>query len=324
MNIVTVGTGWIVEEFIESAKTVDGVLIVGNYSRDIERAKEFSLKVGAEKVYDSFEDVVNDEDVDTVYIATPNAIHYKQAKYFLENGKNVIIEKTIVAELDHAKELYEIAKENNLMLFEAISNIHMPNFKVIKESLKDLGDVRIVTSNFSKPSSQFENYKAGRQANKFDPKLAAGALMDVTMYNIQLIYNLFGMPKDAEYYANIENGIDTSGVVVMDYGNFKALAIGGMDSNATAYFEIQAENGYIRSNSLPNEISNLELNLNDEVTLINKNENLRMSYEISVFNELLNTKNYDQTYKNFEDSLNVLEIIQTVLHKSGLVFKDVI
>lgn len=324
MNIVTIGTGWIVEEFIESAKVVDGVEVITNYSRDIEKAKAFSKKVGVNNYCDSFEDIIDDESLNTVYIATPNALHYKQAKFFLENGMNVIIEKTIVAELEHAKELYSIAKKNKLMIFEAISNIHMPNFKVIKESLSKLGNIRMATSNFSMLSDQYEDAIKGNVANKFDPNYAGGALMDMTIYNVHLIYHLFGKPDNAIYYANIENGIDTSGVVFMDYTSFKGIAIGGMDSDAKSFFEVQGENGYIRSDYHTNEISNLTLNVKGEETKIDMNTDLRMSYEISIFQELFSTGNYDQVYKNFEDSIEVVGIVNKVLKENDLDFKDII
>lgn len=324
MKIVTVGTGWIVEEFIEAAKTVSGVEVVSNYSRDLSKAKTFSEKVGVSNYCDSFESIIKDTNINTVYIATPNALHYKQAKFFLENGKNVIVEKTIVAELEHAEELYKIAKNNKLMIFEAISNIHMPNFHEIKDNLPKLGKIRMVTSNFSMLSDQYDDAMNGRVANKFDPKYAGGALMDMIIYNVHLIYHLFGKPSNSIYFANIENGIDTSGLVLMDYISFKGLAVGGMDSDAKSFFEVQGEHGYIRSDYHTNEISNLTLNIKGDETKIEKNINLRMSYEIEMFHKLFTTNNYDQVYKNFENSIEVVRIVDNVLTDNGLDFKDIL
>ena len=149
MKIVTVGTGTIVEHFIETAKQMNQVEIVGSYSRDLARAEKFSNKMGIGKFYDSFSTVVEDDEVNTVYIASPNALHFMQAKYFLENNKNVIVEKPLVSESKNAKELLKIAKENNLFIFEAISNVHTPNFALIKDYLPKLGPIRMVQANYS-------------------------------------------------------------------------------------------------------------------------------------------------------------------------------
>lgn len=75
MKIVTVGTGMIVEEFIKAAKQVNTVEIIGSYSRSLDRAKEFSAKMGIVKSYDSLSTLVDDEDVDAIYIASPNSLH---------------------------------------------------------------------------------------------------------------------------------------------------------------------------------------------------------------------------------------------------------
>ena len=144
MKIVTVGTGMIVEEFIKAAKQVNTVEIIGSYSRSLDRAKEFSAKMGIVKSYDSLSTLVDDEDVDAIYIASPNSLHFMQAKYFLENHKHVILEKPIMSKVENAKVLLDLAKKNNLFIFEAISNIHTPNFEVIKENISKLGNIKMV------------------------------------------------------------------------------------------------------------------------------------------------------------------------------------
>ena len=191
MKIITVGTGVIVEDFIKTAKEIKQVEIVGSYSRELSRAKEFSDKMGIVKFYDSFSTIVADDEVDTVYIASPNALHYSQAKYFLENDKNVIIEKPIMSSAVNARELLELAKENNLFIFEAISNVRTPNFEFFKENISKLGPIRLIQANYSQYSSRYDLFKLGETPNVFNPEFSGGALMDLNVYNIQLIYNLF-------------------------------------------------------------------------------------------------------------------------------------
>lgn len=322
MRIITVGTGVIVEDFIKTAKEIKEVEIVGSYSRTLSRAKEFSDKMGIVKFYDSFSTIVEDDEVDAVYIASPNALHYSQAKYFLENNMNVIIEKPIMSEAAHARELFELAKQNELFIFEAISNIQTPNFKFIKEYIPKLGPIRMVQANYSQYSSRYDLFKEGQKPNVFNPEFSGGALMDLNVYNIQLIYNLFGKPAKSQYYPNMMEGIDTSGVLIMDFGKFKAVSSAAKDSESFGYFQVQGEDGYIISRGPTNELKSLYVKTKDEEFEIDYNLKPRLHSEIVEFGQLFLNKDLKKTYENFERSIEVLEILEESWRQNDLGFKD--
>ncbi len=322
MKIVTVGSGMIVEEFIKAAKLVDTVEIVGCYSRDLDRAEEFANKMGIVKFYDSFSTIVEDDEINTVYIATPNALHYSQAKYFLENNKHVIIEKPIMSEEVHAKELLQLAKKNELFILEAISNVHTPNFKVIKDYLNKLGPIKLVHANYSQYSSRFDLFRDGETPNVFNPQFSGGANMDLNIYNIQLIYHLFGLPKDSHYYPNVMRDIDTSGVLVMDYGDFKAVASAAKDSVSTCYFMVQGEYGFIRSVGPTNELPNLYIKTKDEEFKVDYNLKHRLYSEIETFGQLFKDKDFKRVYEKFEESIDVLSILEKSWRDNNFNFKD--
>lgn len=324
MKIVTIGTGMIVENFIDTAKQIELVEIVGCYSRELSRAEDFSNKRGVVNSYDSFSTIVADDQVDTIYIASPNALHYKQAKYFLENNKNVIIEKPLMTEAKHAKELLEIAKKNKLFIFEAISNVHTPNFKFIKEYLPKLGKIKLVQANYSQYSSRYDIFKEGKtKPNIFNPEFSGGALMDLNIYNIQLIYNLFGKPNDVNYFPNIREGIDTSGILVMDYKDFKTVSSTAKDSESFSYFQVQGDKGYIISRGPTNELKSLYIKTADEEFEIDYNLNHRLHAEIVAFGEIFKNKDYKKTYEKFEKSIDVVEILEKSWEPQKLGFKDI-
>ncbi len=105
MNIATVGTSWITDSFIKSAEYVDDVCIAGVYSRNIKKAEKFATDHNVGKYFSSFDEMLSECEIDSVYIASPNACHFEQAKKCLEAGKNVICEKPVVTEPYEINEL---------------------------------------------------------------------------------------------------------------------------------------------------------------------------------------------------------------------------
>ena len=111
------------------------------------------------------------------------------------------------------------------MLFEAMNIHYLPAYCSLKEELTQVGQLKIVSLNYSQYSSRYDAFKNGQVLATFDPTKAGGALMDLNVYNIHTLVGLFGKPKKVYYEANIERGIDTSGILTLDYGDFKASAI---------------------------------------------------------------------------------------------------
>lgn len=202
-------------------------------------------------------------DVDTVYVAVPNHLHCDFARQALRAGKHVIVEKPMTSNDREAAELVRLAKERSLYLFEAISTAYLPNYQKIRELLPRIGKVKIVACNFSQYSRRYDEFRKGNILPVFDPEKAGGALMDLNLYNLHYIMGLFGSPKSVRYQANIERGIDTSGVVTMDYGSFQAIAIAAKDCSAPASYVIQGTEGYIQQSTPANFCGAVTLRLND-------------------------------------------------------------
>ena len=98
IRFASIGTGWIAGEFLKGAREVEGLEYTACYSRSQEKGEEFAKQWGAQKVYTDLEAMAEDKEIDAVYIASPNALHYSQSKLFLQHGKHVICEKPITVE----------------------------------------------------------------------------------------------------------------------------------------------------------------------------------------------------------------------------------
>ena len=125
-----------------------------------------------------------DPDIELVYIATPNSLHYAQTKAALLAGKNVLCEKPFVPTVAEADELIALAKEKHLFLFEAITTAHHPNYALAKQYLDDIGSLRIVSCTFCQYSSRYDALLSGQVPPVFDPACCGGALMDLNLYNV--------------------------------------------------------------------------------------------------------------------------------------------
>ena len=252
MNIGILGTGSIARTMAAEFAKVPAFRCEAVCSRQQATGEALAQQFGIPKVYTDYDAMLADPDIELVYIATPNSLHYAQTKAALLAGKNVLCEKPFVPTVAEADELIALAKEKHLFLFEAITTAHHPNYALAKQYLDDIGSLRIVSCTFCQYSSRYDAFCAGETPTSFDPARAGGALMDLNVYNISYVVGLFGEPNQVHYTANIERGIDTSGILTMDYNSFRAVCMAAKDCGAPARYVIQGTKGYILQKSTAN------------------------------------------------------------------------
>lgn len=249
MRVGIVGAGMTVPWFLEAAKLIPEMEVGALFARKEEKRKEICEKYGVPVAYDSYEKLLADDSLDVLYLPLPNHLHYSFAKEALESGKHVILEKPFTVTYREAKELADLAEEKGLILFEAITNQYNPNYKKVRELLSGLGDIKIVQLNYSQYSSRYDAFKQGIIAPVFDAAKAGGALFDLNVYNIHFVTGLFGEPTDAHYYSNMERGVDTSGILILEYPSFQCVCVAAKDCGAPLSINIQGDKGCIFSHS---------------------------------------------------------------------------
>lgn len=318
MKLATIGRGAIVDQAYRSFEDLEGITPVAVYSRTMEQAEEFAKKHNVPQAFDDLDTMLASPDIDTVYIASPNSLHVPQARKALEAGKNVILEKPFAATVKEGKELFELAEKNGVMIFEAITSIHTPNFGLLKDNLYRVGQIRECVFNFSQYSRKYARYMEGIVDNVFNPEMDGGALMDINIYNIHLAVALFGKPQSVHYTPLIGwNGIDSSGVLLMVYPDKIITAIGSKDSSCDYLAAIQGETGTLRiSKGSTGKMEYVDFvapateNQNPEPEQISIDQGLHMTYEFMDFLTALNENNQEmyQAYK--EETLAALEILE--------------
>ena len=247
MKVATIGSGVIVDRMIQAIQETENLELYAVYSRTMERAQEFAKAHGVNVYYDNLDAMLQDDAIDIVYVASPNSLHYEQSKRALQARKHVICEKPFCSTVLQAQELFDLAKANGVYIFEAITNIHTPNFRLIQKQLKRCGKIKLVQCNFSQFSSKYVDYKNHKQRNVFDLNFDGGALTDINVYNLHFVTRLFGRPQSIQYIANLGyNQIDTSGVVLMRYPDMIAVCTGAKDCSSPYCAYIQGDEGTIR------------------------------------------------------------------------------
>lgn len=332
MKACIVGAGLIVNDlmsFIHEIESFEIEAICGTVF-DEKRMNELSSAYKIPKIYTDFDEMLKDESIELLYLGVPNHLHYPMAKKGLLAHKNVIVEKPFTSNHKEALDLQKIALETGKIIIEGVSTRFIPNFLKIKESLPLLGDIKIVTTNYSQYSRRYDAFKKGEITPAFNPKMSGGALLDLNIYNLNFICALFGEPKHIDYFANIEYGIDTSGVLNLDYGSFKCVCTGAKDCKAPLFSSIQGDEANITITSSLNIISDFKLTynseggqmtFNDKGEVINLNQGKhRMYHEFVEMMRIILEK--DMKAANAYLDLSVLTMkVQTIARqKAGIVF----
>ena len=321
MNLCAIGTGAITKSMLAEFQRSDVLHVTSIYSRKEETGRAMAAQFGLERVYTDFDAMLADPAIDMVYVASPNSIHYGQTKAALLAGKHVICEKPFAPTVAEADELIALAKEKHLLLFEAITTAHHPHYGFVKENLPKLGKLKMVTAVFCQFSSRYPALLAGKPSPVLDHAFAGGALMDINLYNIHFVVGLFGAPKSVRYFPNChDTGVDTSGMLVLEYDGFLCQCIGAKDSAARNGVQLIGEDGYMEITPSSSNCQTVELNLRGQDSIkVHLPEN-PWYHEVQDLGRLVAAGDYDSCYKALETTHNVVEVLEKARKHAGFNF----
>ncbi len=215
-NIAILGAGQMAEKMAETLIQMNEVTAYGIASRNLEKAQMFADKFGILKAFGTYEEMLADENIDLVYIATPHSHHYKCVKMCLEVGKHVLCEKSFTVNANQTRELFSYAEQKNLFLSEAIWTRYMPSRKIIDDILKSgiIGEVTSLTANIG--------YELSHVKRIWEPALAGGALLDVGVYLINFARMVLGTNMTSiSTSAIFKNGVDMIDNILMIFDDTK-------------------------------------------------------------------------------------------------------
>lgn len=325
MKYATIGTSWITEKFISAASTVKGMDLYAVYSRSIEKAKQFADKYAIELIYDNLEALASDSNIEAVYIASPNVMHYEQSKFLLLHGKNVFCEKPATTTKEQMEELIALAERNNLIYLEAIMTIHTKGFREIRSNLKKAGNIRSAHFDFYQLSSKYPLYTEGKNPNIFNPEMHTGCLMDIGVYNLYLAAALFGMPdKIISDTVFLPNGCDAAGTAILRYDSLAVTLNYSKVGQSYSYSEIIGDTGTLLFSSV-SQLTGLSFRhkeTNSELIPEEVSRDEIMGEEAAFFLKMCELRDFNNEGYVFaqKTALIVREICDTIRKNNGFLF----
>ncbi|RXJ02564.1 gfo/Idh/MocA family oxidoreductase [Anaerobacillus alkaliphilus] len=317
-----VGTNWITEQFIEAASLVEGFELTAVYSRTSEKGEQFASKYQLKHTFTSLEEMASSDQLDAIYIASPNSLHAEQACLFMNYGKHVLVEKPMASNSSEVQFMIETAKQNNVLLMEAVKSSFVPSFQVIKDHLHKLGPVRRFVASYCQYSSRYDAFKNGTLLNAFDPTFSNGSLMDIGIYCIYPSVILFGKPNQVK--ANgylLSSGVDGEGSLLLSYDQMETVIFHSKITNSYLPSEIQGENGTMIIDKL-NVPEHVEIRYRDGSSEVFSKEQVSnsMYYEVKEFIYLINNNRRESEMNSYENSYLTALIMEDARKQMGLVF----
>lgn len=309
LNWGIMGLGGIAKEFADNMNKIHEIYAAA--SRNSERTKEFCERYNVSKAYNSYEEMLLDEDLDVVYIATVNSQHYKNIMECLKHDKHVLCEKAIWHDEGEMQEAYALAKSKKLFLGEAMTIYHMPLFRKIKKMIGSgaLGKIKLVQANFG-------SLKEDNPLNRyFSKELGGGAMLDIGTYALSFVaYFLSSQPREIKnVITEYQTGVDEMWGIVMKNAEEE---IGSVNLTFRAKLPkqgiIAGDKAYILVNNYPR-ADKAEIVYPDGTSeVITEGDSKRaFEYEIKNTEEAILSQNYD--LGKMDLSLQVVAIMDKLL-----------
>lgn len=317
-----IGTNFIVDKVLEAAKLDSRFELTAIYSRTQEQADLFAKKHNIPHTFISLEEMAASNLIDAVYIASPNSLHAHQSILFMQHGKHVLCEKPFASNANEVKEMIAVSEKNNVTLMEAMKPTLTPNFSVIKDHIKEIGQIRRYFSCYCQYSSRYDQLKEGIVLNAFDPKLSNGAVMDLGVYTIYPMVVLFGRPQKVSATGlKLSTGADGQGAVNFEYNGMNATVLYSKIADSNLPTEIQGEEGTITSDRI-NIINNVTLKQRggNESTISTPNPTHEYYFEIAEFINLIKEGRRESSINSHENSLITIEIVDEIRKQIGIIY----
>ncbi len=315
------GTGIIAHKFASDLKLVENAELIAVGSRSVESGKTFANEFEIPLSFGSYENLAKCDEIDIVYIATPNNLHHPNTLLCLNNGKAVLCEKPFALNENQAFEMIVLSREKNLFLMDALWTKFLPHYQKMIEIVKTgiLGDIKVVLANFG--------FRANAEPDSrlLNPDLGGGSLMDIGIYNIFTTLDILGKPDEINVSVNsTEEGIDEQCAIIFKYNNgAMASLFSSISANLGTEVEISGTLGRLKlTTPFHDATSVLELYVDGKKQIIEteKEQGLGYQYEARhATNCLLNGITESSVVPNSE-SILLMQTLDQIRSLAGIVF----
>ena len=329
MKLGMVGTGLIVGEQLQQMEHRPGYTVeaIASTPRSLPRARELAARHAIPACYDDFLEMIVDADIDTVYVGVPNALHLAVTRAALGAGKNVICEKPLAMGLEDAQDASDLARERGLFLWEAMNIPYLPNYETLRSLLPKVGEPKVAACSYIQRSRRYDAFRAGETPSVFDPARGGGALMDLGIYVIHYLAGLFGEPERVSYAANVVRGVDTSGILTLDFGGLVATGVVAKDAEGPSRCLVEGTEGYLLQDSKPSSCGPITCHLRDGGETRHDDNGFaaperRWDAEFASFERDFETGDLGHCYRMLDLSLAAARVLDEARTSAGIALPD--
>ncbi|MCL7754389.1 Gfo/Idh/MocA family oxidoreductase [Polaribacter sp. Z022] len=305
-----IGLGNIAQKFATDLATIKDAELVAVASRSKENADEFAVKFNSKKAYGSYDELAKDAEVDAVYIATPHSFHKEHTILCLKNKKAVLCEKPFAMNLQEVEEMLTVAKENNVLLMEALWTFFLPHYNYVLEVYKNekLGKLKSLEADFG----FYNEYDTSRRL--FRKEVGGGSLLDIGIYPIFAALSTLGNPNSIKADATFfENGADSSCDMIFNYKTAKVTLKSTLIENTATEAIFNFERGTIKINTMFHMPTTVTITENGKEETIDFNyQTIGYNFETEHFNNLLRNGKKESDVMTFNFSKILIKTLDTV------------
>ncbi|WP_410512807.1 Gfo/Idh/MocA family oxidoreductase [Paenibacillus sp. BR2-3] len=308
-----IGPGNIAAEFAAALQEMNGTLYAVG-SRSLEKARDFAKQYGAEKAYGNYSEMLQDAEIDVVYISTPHSNHYEYIMESLRNHKHVLCEKAITVNSKQLQEIVHLAEENGLVVAEAMTLYHMPLYKRLRQIVDEgkIGPLKMIQVSFG-------SHKEYDVTNRFFSKdLAGGALLDIGTYALSFA-RFFLSKQPHEILTTVkpfETGVDEqSGIILKNDVDELAVISLTMRAKMPKRGVVAGELGFITVDNFPRASAATIQYLDGTLETIEAGETAKaLQYEIEDMQRYI----AGRSRETLDLSVDVMDIMSRVREQWGI------
>lgn len=321
INWGILGPGNIATHFAEDLKLSGRATLHGVASRDLDKAKDFGSRFGAENCYGSYEELADDPDIDVIYVATPHTFHYEQTLMCLKKGKAVLCEKPMGINAAEVKSMVGEARSRNLFLMEGMWTRFIPATEKMLKLLRDnaIGDLLFIRADFGFRTD------ADLESRLYNKTLGGGALLDIGIYPVYLSLLTLGIPTGIKAMARMtETDVDSYCSMLFSYENgTKAILESTIEAETPTEACLYGTRGSLKLHSRFHHAEKLTLTQNGEEKILDIGyEGNGYIHEIEEVNSCLLQNRSESLKMPLQTSLDLIEILDRVKEEIGLSYSS--
>ena len=314
------GTGRIAHAFTRTLLDVDNAVVHAVGSRTKKAATAFAERYHIPHRYESYQELMNDAQVDVIYVSTPHSLHYENTLAALEAGKAVLCEKPLAVNAAQAREMIETARQKHLFLMEAMWTRFLPAIERVREWIESdkIGPIHLITADFGFRIP----FKAHDRV--FDPKLAGGALLDVGIYPVSLTSMLMG--RQPEFIASTstfgQTNVDEMTALIFRYpqGQIASLTC-SINTRTPSLAFVQGREGFIQIDPRFWAASQVSLIRGQEkLTYESPYPGTGFQYEARHVMHCLEQGKTESEIMPLDESLQIMQTMDLIREQTGLIY----